>query len=169
MRADVDEAGLDLGDPVRIVRRLGLAEQCGAFAIGGKYHLDQAFGPIWGFLRKAAEAPTRRDGDLAGFGRNIAANGLKQRRLSRTVASDQADARAWHDLSAGVIDQQPSGDPDRDVGEGEHAAFSPLRRFKATALWNRPCGDKMRAPNLVVALWLALARLAVAHLVEQPL
>ena len=93
-------------------------QQCGALAIGGEHHLDQAFRSVWGFLRKAAEAPARRDGDLPGFGRNIAANGLKQRRLSRAVASDQADARAWHDLRGGVIDQQPSGDPDRDVGEG---------------------------------------------------
>jgi hypothetical protein len=33
-----------------------------------------------------------------------------------------------------MIDQQPSGDADRNVGEGQHAGFSPLDRPNATGL-----------------------------------
>ena len=137
MRADIDQPGLDLGDPVRIVRRLGLVQQRIALEIGREHHLDQAFRPVWGFLREAADAPARRDGDGAALGRHIAANRLKQRRLADPVAADKADPRAGHDLHGTLIDQQPSGDPDRDVGDGEHAAFSPEPPAKATRLFKR--------------------------------
>ena len=112
----------------------GFLEQCGALAVGGEHHLDQAFGSARRFLREAADAPARWNGDLAALGCKVAANGLKQRRFSSSVAADQADARPWRDLHAGVVDQQPSGDPERDVGDGEHAAFSPERPPNATHL-----------------------------------
>ena len=52
MRVDVDEAGLDFGDPVRIVRGLGFAQQRVALEIGLEHDLDQAFGPVGRFLRE---------------------------------------------------------------------------------------------------------------------
>ena len=53
----------------------------------------------------------------AGFGRQFAANRVKQRRFADAVAADEADARAGHDLHRAVIDQKPSGDPDRNIGD----------------------------------------------------
>ena len=64
---DVDEPGLDLGDPVRIVRGLGLAQQRVALEIGLQHDFDQAFRAVGRFLRKAADPPARRDRDRAGL------------------------------------------------------------------------------------------------------
>ena len=74
MGVDVDEPGLDFGDPVRIVRRLGFAQQRVALQIGLQHDLDQALRPVGRFLRQTADAPARRDGDGAGFGRQLAAD-----------------------------------------------------------------------------------------------
>ncbi len=41
MRADIGEPRLDVGDPVRIARRLGLGEQARAFLVGGEDEIDQ--------------------------------------------------------------------------------------------------------------------------------
>ena len=103
----------------------GFAQQRVALEIGLEHDVDQAFRPVGRFLREAADAPARRDGDGAGFGRQFAADRVKQRRFADAVAADQADARAGHDLHRAVVDQKPSGDPDRDVGDGKHAALSP--------------------------------------------
>ena len=117
MGVDVDEPGLDFGDPVRIVRGLGFAQQGVALEIGLEHDLDQAFRSVGRFLREAADAPARRDGDGAGFGRQLAADRVKQRRFADAVAADKADARAGHDLRRAIVDQKPSGNPDRNVGD----------------------------------------------------
>jgi len=53
--------------------------------------------------------------DAAGFERQIAADGMKQRRFADSVAADKADAGAGHDLHRAIVDQKPPGDPDRNV------------------------------------------------------
>ena len=53
----------------------------------------------------------------AGFGRQLAADRVEQRRFADAVAADKADARAGHDLHRAVVDQKPSGNPDRNVGD----------------------------------------------------
>ena len=53
----------------------------------------------------------------AGFGRQLAADRVKQRRFADAVAADKADARAGHDLHGAVVDQKPSGNADRNVGD----------------------------------------------------
>ena len=113
MGVDVDKPGLDLGDPVRVVRGLGFAQQRVAFEVGLEHDFDQAFRPVRRFLREAADAPARWNGDGAALGRQLAANGGKQRRFAGAVAADQADARARHDLGRAMIDQKPPGNPDR--------------------------------------------------------
>ena len=117
MRVDVDEAGLDFGDPMRIVRAVGFLEQRVALKIGLQHDIDQALRSVRRFLREAADPPARRNGDGAGLKRQFATNGLKQRRLPRAIAADQADARARHDLGRAMIDQKPSGNPDRNIGD----------------------------------------------------
>ena len=115
MGVDVDEPGLDLGDPVRIVGGVGLAQQRVALEIGLEHDFDQALGPVGRFLRQTADAPARRDGDGAGFGRQLAADRAEQRRFADAVAADKADARARHDLRGAIIDQKPPGNPDRNI------------------------------------------------------
>jgi len=85
--------------------------------IGLQHHRDQAFRTVRRFLGETADTPARRDGDGAGLGRQFAADRAEQRRFTDAVAADEADAGAGHDLRGAVVDQKPSGDPDRDVGD----------------------------------------------------
>ncbi len=112
MRVDVHEAGLDVGDALRIVRGFRFMQQRGALQIGLENDLDQAFGTVGGFLRETADAPSRRNRDRTGLKRQFAANGVKQRRFSDAVAADEADACAGHDLHRALVDQQAACDPD---------------------------------------------------------
>ena len=114
---DVDQPGLDFGDPVRIVGGFGLMQQRVALQIGLQHDVDEAFRAVGRFLREAADAPARRQRDAAGLDRQIAADRMKQRRFADAVAADEADARAGHDLHRAVVDQKPSGNPDRNVGD----------------------------------------------------
>ena len=66
MGVDVGEPGLDFGDPVRIVRGLGFAQQRVALEVGLQHDVDQAFGAVGRLLRQAADAPARRNRDAAG-------------------------------------------------------------------------------------------------------
>ena len=70
--------------------------------------------------------------DAAGFGRQVAADRVKQRRFADAVAADEADARTGHDLHGAVVDQEPPGNPDRNISDGKHAALSPERPANAT-------------------------------------
>jgi hypothetical protein len=115
MRIDIDQPGLNFGDAMRIVRRLGFAEQRIALEIGLEHDIDQAFRSVGGFLRERSDAPARWNRDGAAFGRQVAADRMKQRRFTDPVAADKADPRPGHDLCGTLIDQKPSGDPDRDV------------------------------------------------------
>ena len=59
---------------------------------------------------------------------------MEQRRFADAVAADEADPRAGHDLHRAVVDQQPSGNADRNIGDGKHAALSPDPPANATDL-----------------------------------
>ena len=98
-------------------------------------------GPSGASCARLPIAPARRDRDAAGFGRQIAADRVEQRRFADAVAADKADARAGHDLHRAVVDQKPSGDPDRDIGDGKHAALSPERPPNATRLSVNSCSE----------------------------
>jgi hypothetical protein len=132
MRIDVDEAGLDLGNPVRIGGALGFGEQRVALEIGLEHDGDQALRAVRGFLRQAADPPARRQAHRAVLGRELAADHLEQRRFAGAVASDQADAGAGRDLHGAAVDQKASGKADGEVGDGEHAALSPQGAANAT-------------------------------------
>ena len=135
MGVDIDQPGLDFGDPGRIVRGFGLVQQ--RFALADRpsaRHSSRLSGPSGASW---ARLPIRQRGGIAmvpALGRQIAADGVKQRRFADAVAADEADARAGHDLHGAVVDQKPSGDPDRDVGDGKHAGLSPEPPPNATRI-----------------------------------
>ena len=137
VRVDIDQPGLDFGDPVRVVRGIGFAQQRVALEVGLEHDFDQALRAVGRFLGKAAHAPARRDGDAAAFGGELAADGAKQRRFAGAVAADQPDARARRDLHRGVVDQKPPGKADGDVLDGKHA-----RVFTAAAAKRNPASPK---------------------------
>ncbi len=103
MRADVGEAGLDLGDAMRIGCRLGLGQERVALRIGLEHDLDQALGPVRRFLREPPDAGARRQCELAVIERDVARDGAKQRGLADAVASDQADPRAVRNARGGAF------------------------------------------------------------------
>ena len=117
MGIDIDQPGLDLGDTIGIVGGFGLMQQRIALQIGLQHDVDEAFRAVGGFLRQAADAPARRQRDAAGLHRQLAADGVKQRRFADAVAADETDARAGHDLHRAVVDQKPPGNPDRNIGD----------------------------------------------------
>src|SRR4051812_19228951 len=82
MGADVGETGLDLGDAMRIGRRLGFGQERVALRIGLEHDLDQAFGTIRRFLREPPDTGARRQRELAVIERHVACNGTKQRGLA---------------------------------------------------------------------------------------
>ena len=55
MRVDIDEPGLDFGDPVRIGGVLGLFEQRVTFPVGLQHDLDQAFRTGRRFLQQTPD------------------------------------------------------------------------------------------------------------------
>ena len=117
MRVDVDEPGLDIGDARRIVRGLGFGQQRVALQVGLQHDRDQALRAVGRFLRETADTPAGRDRDGTGFGRQLAANRMEQRRFADAIAADKTHARARHDLNRAVIDQKPSGNADRNIGD----------------------------------------------------
>jgi hypothetical protein len=78
---------------------------------------------------------------------------MKQRRLTDAIAADESDARAGYDLHGTVIDQLPSGDPDRDVINGKHAALSPDPPPNATRLFGKSL--RMTVAKRISAAWSA--------------
>ena len=110
MRVDIGEAGLDVGDAMRIMRGLRFTQQGGALGVGGEHHLDQAVGTVRGLLRETADRPPRRQGDYAAFAREFASDGAEQCRLACAVTTDEANARTRRDLHVRVVDQKAPGD-----------------------------------------------------------
>ncbi len=72
MGAHVGQPCLDLGDPVRIGRCLGLFEQACALDVGGEYDLGQCFRAARRFLRDRADLQAAPDHDRAALGRGLA-------------------------------------------------------------------------------------------------
>ena len=112
MGVDVDEAGLDLGDPVRIVGALGFPQQRIALDIGLEHDFDQTIGAVGRFLGQRADTPARRDRDRPALDRELAADRPEQRRLAGAVAADQTDARTGYDLRRALVDQQAPREAD---------------------------------------------------------
>ena len=99
-------------------------------------------GPFGRFLCKTANPPARWNCDAAGFRRQITTNGVKQRGFADAVAADEAHACARYDLYRAVVDQKPSGNPDRDIGDGKHAGFSPQPFQNATCILDPARSEK---------------------------
>ena len=106
MRFDVDEAGVDLGDALRIVRGFRLAHQRLALDVGGEHKVDKAFGAGGGLLVDAADACALGDHDRASLRRELAAENAEERRLAGAVAPDEPDMRARRQRGGRVVDQE---------------------------------------------------------------
>ena len=72
MGVDIDQPGLDLGDPVRIGRVLDHQQQRVALAIGFQYDFKKSLRSGRGFLQETSDFRLRTHAKLAGFGAEIA-------------------------------------------------------------------------------------------------
>ena len=124
MRVDVGQPHVDLGDAVRVGRRLCLGQQRGALDVGLEHDLDQRLLGARRFLRHLADARVLRQADRAGLGREIAGDGLEQRRLAGAVAADEAGLGAGRQRQRGMVEKQASGNAERKVVDDQHG-----RRF----------------------------------------
>ena len=74
------------------MRRLRLAQEPHAFAVGGKHDFQQRVGAVGRLLGKPANAHARGQTHFALLGADLAGYDAEQRGLSAAVAADQADA-----------------------------------------------------------------------------
>ena len=94
MGVDVDEAGLDFGDALRVGRGLRFGEERRALAVGREHEVDQAFRSARRLLLDAADAQALRHDDRAALRREIAADEAEERGLAGAVAPDEPDMRS---------------------------------------------------------------------------
>ena len=88
-------------------------------------------------LRDLGNAPAARDRDIAGVGLQTAGEQREQRRLAGAVAADEADLFAGLDGQAGFVEDELDAAAQRQLGENEHARFSPARRIGARRIARR--------------------------------
>ena len=96
------------------------AMQRRALDVGLEHDLDQRLLGARRFLRDLADARVLGQADRAGLGREVAGDGVEQRRLAGAVAADEAGLRAGRQGQRGMVEQQASGDAERKVVDDQH-------------------------------------------------
>ena len=91
---DVDEAGLDFGDALRVARDLRFGDQRRALDVGCEHEVDEAFRSARRFLLDAADAQALGHDDRAALRRKIAADEAEERGLAGAVAPHEPDMRS---------------------------------------------------------------------------
>ncbi len=120
--ADVGEAGVDLGDAVRVAGVLGLGKQLVALAVGGEHRLKQRVRAAGRLLLDAADPGAFRNGDRAGIGGEVAGDRAEERGLPGAVAPDKAGLRSRRERQARALKERASGNAERQVGDLQHRA-----------------------------------------------
>jgi hypothetical protein len=136
MRVDVDEPHLDIGDAVRIGRRLGFREQ-GARSLSAASTISISESSVPG--ASCATWPMRvffgSETDAC-LGPRSPVMTLEQRGLAGAVAADEAGLGARWERNAGVVEKQAAGNAGGNIGNRDHR-----RRFgrrSAQELVQRP-------------------------------
>ncbi len=111
MGVDVDKAGLDFSDAMRIGRRFGLDKQSGALNIGGEDEVEEGRRAAGRFLLDAAEPHLLRHRDRARIGRQIAGDHIEQRGLASAVAADEADPRPFGESGCRLVEEDAGAEP----------------------------------------------------------
>ena len=120
MRLDVAEAGVDLGDPVRVPGGLRLGHQGGPLLVRHQHGLQQAFRPVRRLLGQHAEPPGPGIFDGARIRLELAGDDLQQGRLARAVAPDQAGMVTLGQAEARLGEDLAPGNTVGKVGNGQH-------------------------------------------------
>ena len=109
VRVDVGEPHVDVGDPVRVGRGLGLGQQRGALGVGRQHRFEHRQVGRRRFLRHAADAGPLVDLDRAAVEGQLALDQLEQRGLARAVLADKA--RSWRRRAAPQLAPSNRGRP----------------------------------------------------------
>ena len=133
MGVDIDEAGLDVGDAMRIARRFRFREQGGALNIGGEHEIEQAGRAARRLLLDAAEPHLPRHRDRAGIGRKIAGDHVEQSGLAGAVAADEADMRAFRQSGGRFVEEDTRPEPEGQFIEMQHRRVLAQRAAMASA------------------------------------
>ena len=120
MRVDVGQPGMDLGDPVRVLRTFRLRHQRRALHVRLQHRVDQARPRRRRLLRHAADPRPPRHLDLAAVERRLAADQPEERRLAAAVPPDESHLVPRRDQRRGILEELLSLDGEADVLEGEH-------------------------------------------------
>ena len=123
MRVDIDKAGLDLGDPVRVGGVLGLVEQCRALDICGQHHFEEGLRSAGGLLGDGADLQALADGDAAALRRRFTTDHAEKGGLPRAIARDKTDSRAGLDRDSGLVEQRPRPEPVGKIVDVQHAGL----------------------------------------------
>ncbi len=122
MGVDVDQAGLDLGDPVGIGDALGVGEQPLALAIGRQHDLARGRLAARRVLRHPADPGIAADAHRAEIGLGLALDQAQQRGLAAAIAADQAHPVTGGHVHGGAFQQQTAADTQTDIVDVQHGA-----------------------------------------------
>ena len=131
---DVEQARMDLADPVRIGRGLGFRHQRVAFGVGLQHDVHDRLIRGRDFLRDPAEAGAVLQPDRAVLARfcDLLANEAQQGRLAGAVAPHHADFPAGGDARRRGFKQRARFHAVVEIADFEHGRPLPARRGKDT-------------------------------------
>ena len=115
-----------VGDRVAVAADLGAGEKgvrLGEHGVALEHEVGRTLARLGHLLRDLGDAPARRQGQIAGVGREATGKQGEQRGLAGAVAADQADLFARVDSDAGAIEDELDAAAKRQLTENEHARF----------------------------------------------
>jgi hypothetical protein len=128
MSVDLDQPGLDLGNPQRVRSGLSFGQQAGTFSVGGKDRFERVRLPTRRLLREKPDPIPARQFDRSAIRLQCAADQVQQGRFAGAVAPDQTDLAALGDLCARLVDERPPPDAVCQAGDGQHRQLLAQRR-----------------------------------------
>src|SRR5688572_18481280 len=106
-----------------IVLGFGTFKQPCSLDIGLEHDVDQGFRAVGCFLGQPSDAISRWHLDIAVLSGDVSGDDIKERALAGAVTADEADAGAVRDAHRCALDQQPAGNPDREIVDDKHGAL----------------------------------------------
>ena len=118
---------VDVGDALRVRRRLRLGEQAGALGVGRQHPVDQGGVVARRLLLHVADARAlRRDVTEPSSGADLAGDQPQQRRLAGAVAADEADLVTGRQRRRRRIEDEPPLDAVGEIVDMQHGFQLPL-------------------------------------------
>jgi hypothetical protein len=124
MRIDIGQPRINLADPVRVGRGLGLFHQRRALFVGGQHHVQHGFLACRRFLRHRADPRLLVDVDGARIRGDMLLDQVKQRGLAGAVLADETGFHPIGQHQGGVFQQHAALDTIGQVIDTQHGNSS---------------------------------------------